>query len=798
MFNDLPELPPSSPETPGRATVPAPARRRSPPMVEAAPDVDWGRYRTAIWRFRWWVLLITLLGTAAGVGASRIVRPVYVARATIWIEGANEKQPGPGPAGSGDLLGATGWVDLVRSYVVVAAVVNDRQLYLTPASPSDSAVFAGFSVAPRFRPGSYRLEVDQAGRGFTLATHDAVVLQRGAAGDSVGGALGFVWLPPAAELSPLRRLEFVVESPHEAASRLAERLRVKTDLEGNFLRVELRGQDPRKITVIVNAVAQRFVAVAADLKRQQLTELVRILGEQLNHSQVNLSAAESALRDLLSKTVSFVADGATPVAPGLQFTHDPGFASYFETKVNLEQVRRDRAAIERLLAQVRDSGLPVDALAAIGAVDRSTELVAALRELTAKRAELRALQQRYTEEHGTVRRLAGEVQALEGRTIPALARVLVSELAARDAELTQRVRAASAELRQIPSLAIEDARLRREVANAERLFTSIQQRYDEARLAEVSTIPEVSVLDAAVEPEEPLLDPTPFLVLVSFLGSLGLAALGAVVLERADRKVRYPDQVTRTMGLPILGAVPHVSWHDGANGDGVSRVIEALRGIRLNVLHAYGTAGPLLVTVTSPGRSDGKSFLTSNLAVAFVDAGYSTLLIDGDIRRGGLHRVLDAARTPGLTDLLAGTAAVQQVIQQAKSYPSLAFIACGSRTRSGPELLSSTAMAGFVTSLRSRYAVILIDSPPLAAGVDACALGTMTGSLVLVLRTGVSDRELVEAKLDVLERLPIRILGAVLNDVRPGGAYRSYAYSLSGYDLHDEEEPPKRILRSVE
>ncbi len=240
------------------------------------------------------------------------------------------------------------------------------------------------------------------------------------------------------------------------------------------------------------------------------------------------------------------------------------------------------------------------------------------------------------------------------------------------------------------------------------------------------------------------------------------------------------------MGLTILGAVPHVQRRNG-DGKDTAPVIEALRGLRLRVVHAHGTAGPALVTVTSPGKGDGKSFVTANLAIAFAEAGYRTLLIDGDIRCGSLHRVLRIARKPGLTELLGGSAPQAQAIK-ATGHASLSFLPCGSRTPSGPELLSTAPMARLITSLRPSYDAILIDSPPLAAGVDAYALGTMTGTILLVLRAGYSNRELAEAKLDVLGNLPVRVLGAVLNDVRLGGEYRYYSYYMAGYDL-DADEP---------
>jgi len=268
---------------------------------------------------------------------------------------------------------------------------------------------------------------------------------------------------------------------------------------------------------------------------------------------------------------------------------------------------------------------------------------------------------------------------------------------------------------------------------------------------------------------------------MGLLAGLGLGVVGAILLDRVDPKVRYPEQVSRDLGLSILGAVPHLRAKDPVE------VVEALRGVRLNLMNEHGP-GPLLVTVTSPGPGDGKSFLSANLALAFADGGHRTVLVDGDIRRGVLHRRFKANRQPGLVDFLNGDVGHDQIVQPTP-YPRLALIGGGTRTQRAPEVLGSQAMTELIAELRGQYDVILVDSPPLTAGVDPFILGTVTGSLLVVLRTGHSHREITGAKLEVLERLPIRLLGAVLNDVPRGAAYGYYAYYsyyLPGYEAVDE------------
>ena len=114
---------------------------------------------------------------------------------------------------------------------------------------------------------------------------------------------------------------------------------------------------------------------------------------------------------------------------------------------------------------------------------------------------------------------------------------------------------------------------------------------------------------------------------------------------------------------------------------------------------------------------------------------------------------------------------------------------CSCQFDCAPEVLGSPAMTQFIADLRNQYDVILVDSPPLTAGVDPFVLGTVTGALLLVLRTGHSHRDITGAKLEVLDRLPIRLLGAVLNDVPHGAAYgyySYYSYYLPGYEAVDE------------
>ena len=110
----------------------------------------------------------------------------------------------------------------------------------------------------------------------------------------------------------------------------------------------------------------------------------------------------------------------------------------------------------------------------------------------------------------------------------------------------------------------------------------------------------------------------------------------------------------------------------------------------------------------------------------------------------------------------------------------------GSRKRNAPELLGTARMRELVETMRERFDVVIVDSPPMGAGIDPFVLGTITGNLMLVLRAGATERDLAEAKLQIVDQLPIRLIGAVLNDVRASmNDYKYYSYSY-GYGAVDE------------
>ncbi|MGH7701466.1 MAG: GumC family protein [Gemmatimonadales bacterium] len=756
--------------------------------IEPQPQgVQWSRYLAAMRRYRWLMLLLTVVGTGLGILSTRFLKPLYTAGATIWIESKPESN---GPIRSGELLNSVAWVELLKTGVVLDSTSLRMKLYLTPAQSRDTILFRDFALADRFATGGFVLTLSDTGNQYDLTTVQGLRVESGTPGDSIGRQAGFLWAPPATLFRQAHKVKFSIVTPREASTGLASDLVTHMAEDGNFLRLTLTGNDPNRIAATLNTLTDQFVSVAAELKRRKLEILANTLAEQVKVTGAQLRDAENALESFRVRTITLPSEGV-PVAAGLRSTEPTVISNFYKQKLDLEDLRRDRKAMEAVLAKARAGGLPVDAFQSIPAVRNAPDLTRALQELSNVEAELRALRYRYTDEHKPVRDLQDRITTLRNETLPAYASALIEQLRTQEQVLEGQISTAARDLQEIPTRTITEQRLDREKISSENLFQTLQNRYEETKLALASSIPDVKVLDAAVPPTQPSTNSAPRIILMGFLLSLALAVGIAILLDRMDKRFQYPEQVTQDLGLSILGAIPAINKVKGSvpNAEEASQVVEAFRTIRLNLAHSYGAAGPVLLTVTSPGSGDGKSFVSSNLALSFAEAGYRTLLIDGDTRRGELHRMFSLDRRPGLMDYLAGSARVEEIVRPS-NHEGLSVMPCGARRHQGPELLGSNAMTKVMAEMKARFGVIIVDSPPLGAGIDPFVLSTATGHMMLVLRTGETDRQMAEAKLKLMDRLPVRILGAVLNDIRAQGTYKYYSY-LYGYAQEEDALKPR-------
>jgi capsular exopolysaccharide synthesis family protein len=191
--------------------------------------------------------------------------------------------------------------------------------------------------------------------------------------------------------------------------------------------------------------------------------------------------------------------------------------------------------------------------------------------------------------------------------------------------------------------------------------------------------------------------------------------------------------------------------------------------------------------VTSSAPGEGKSTVAANLAVTYAEQGARVALVDADLRRPQLHRILPVDRVPGLTEYLTGKAELADVIRRVETVDRLDLIPAGRGVENPPALLDSERFEELVASLRSNYSVVILDTPPLLAVTDAGLVGARVDGAMLVIRANETSADVVERATGQLRRLGASLLGVILNDVPVGGMYASSGYSYYD-DYMDEEE----------
>jgi capsular exopolysaccharide synthesis family protein len=557
-----------------------------------------------------------------------------------------------------------------------------------------------------------------------------------------------------------------------------------------FLFLTMTGTDAKRTAATLNAWVNEFVAYATALKKKNVASVAGILDGQRAYAAANLAKAESELESFRVRTVTEPNEGQT-IAPGIEMTNNPVFGSYFRDRLLADSYQRDREALERILETGRQDGtITREAVLSIPLVNgdpAAENLRRALTEQADREVVLRRLSESYTDENQRIIDAKASLASLRTGIIPSAMSTYLSELRRREQSIKATVAQSSKDLRSIPVRTIEEQRLKRQVEASAELYRNLNLKASEAMLAEKATVPDVEVIDAAVAPLLPTKNTALIIILGALAAALALGAGVAILLDQLDKRFRYPEQATNDLGLFVLGVVPVVaSAKKRKSVDTAAQVVEAFRTIRMNVRYAADPARPLAFTITSPGPGDGKSLISSNLALSFAESGARTLLIDADIRRGELSKVFGTSSRPGLVEYLEGTALIAEVLHPVNAHPNLSLMPGGARKRRAPELLATARLTQLIGQMSAEYDVVIVDSPPLGAGFDAFALATATGNMALVLRSGITDRKMAEAKMAVVDTLPVRVMGTVLNGIKLVGAYQYYSY-YQDYAAKDEE-----------
>jgi succinoglycan biosynthesis transport protein ExoP len=282
-------------------------------------------------------------------------------------------------------------------------------------------------------------------------------------------------------------------------------------------------------------------------------------------------------------------------------------------------------------------------------------------------------------------------------------------------------------------------------------------------------------------------------MLLGLLGGIGLAFL----FEHLDDTVKLPEDLERLAQLPVLGILPKLPSSTAATlatsayDDPRSAFAEATRSLRTALLFSTPERAPRVLHVTSPGLAEGKTTITLNLAITFTQLGHKVLLIDCDLRRPALHRVLDLDTNRGLTHYLTSDSIGPGDVTQYAHIPNLFAIPAGPVPPNPAELLESARMVDFLALAAEKFDYVLLDGPPILGLADSLIPASLARGTVVVVEAATTRRDHLIGALKRLAGAQARVLGGIFNKLSRRDSAYSYYHS---YYYYGNEAPPERRL----
>lgn len=348
---------------------------------------------------------------------------------------------------------------------------------------------------------------------------------------------------------------------------------------------------------------------------------------------------------------------------------------------------------------------------------------------------------------------------------------------------------------------------RRSINQEQILYSHIIKRLEELDIVSGFGGYDAQVITPPTEAEK--ISPRGSLVLpmALFLGLLLGGGL-AYLVELTDKSFRSPEDVRRRLGLPIMGLIPRLKYitkefaHVG-EGEAqldpnictwyraVSTESEAYRGVRTALYFSTRGQGRKIIQITSPNQGDGKSLLAVNLAVSIAQSGKRVLLVDADLRRPNVDKLLGVSNSVGFASVLGGLADVNEAICDTV-VPGLSVIPCGELPPNPSELLTAPRLHEALEWMRDHYDYVVVDTPPLLAVTDPSVVAPQVDGVILTLRSTKKGRVEAERAKEILDSLGVNIFGIVLNAITP--AQNGEVYGYSGYENHEGAAQNDKVL----
>ncbi|MBN2092543.1 polysaccharide biosynthesis tyrosine autokinase [candidate division KSB1 bacterium] len=763
---------------------------------EEEGSFDLNKFLNGIKKRKWLVAIIIFLVTIPWMIYVKLEAPIYEAETVLRFKDY--------AAENYSYIQRTRWTELssqrflrkVAQELGLSLHINNKE---SKKNINRHQIFKDFSTSSEPKAGDYSLTFGDYGafelRYFPSDIKEGVVLDSGYVSDytynsfSMNG-LKFTFVENIDSLPP--EVHFTIQKIKSAVETLQSQLMVSFREDATLLNLRLSGSDPILVAKTVNSLAEIYKRESIDIKESDTSKKLRILKQQLELAEEKLNKSSGALKEF-------------------ERTHFLGLDSELgsqtqeretvRTQIDALEMEKERliSMIDRLNTEIQNSGrrystslkLHFNSLLQMPTFDTNSEI----RILGNKLAELESRREsqlnRVTEDHPTIKQLNDEILSVYWQ-IESAAKTHLDALNLRIRQSQRRISTIDQRLNSMPQEKLHQQELEREWQRDQENFDKLKTEVQTLEMNLTVETENIEIFQKAEVPELPVNADKKKRALIGFLVSIVLGLGVAILLEFMDKSIQTTDDIKKFLKLKVMGTIPVINFtgtDDFKDEEKIKKIDEqivthdysptpigeAYRSLRTNLLFSKqnGKIHTLVITSTAPG--DGKSFTSSNIAISMAQQRSNTLLVDADLRRGVIHNTFGISKEPGFTNFLTNSHTFSQVIRETY-IPNLSVVPCGSLIPNPSEVLGSLQMKRFLEQAKRRFEIIIFDSPPLNAATDAVVIGTQVDGVVLVVRSGVTNRDVAKLKLEMFRNVPAKILGVVLNGAEANLAHDGYSY----------------------
>lgn len=730
--------------------------------VEREDVLDLGKSVSFLYDYRWVVLGVTLAFTLLGTFYALVAQPIYEANILIQVDDSAAKSGNGAPKNIQsdlstvfDIKTATASeMEVLRSRTVVSRAVDNSLTYIT-AQPNYFPVIGAWIARQR-------KDVSAPG-----------LLRYG----------GYAWGAERISVSAFSVPESLEEKPFVLTAmadgryrvtnkdgivfegRVGELVTISTDAGDISLRVDrLRGEPGVDFNLVRYSRLETVERVQKNLKISENRKDSGIIDVTLEGERPDATAA--ILNEIGSEYVRQNVERKSEKArKSLDFLDRqlPDLKAQLEASENrFKEFRRQNRTF--------DLGTEAKAM-----LDQTVWVQTRLTELDQKQSELSV---RYHDAHPEI-----------------------VEIDQQATTLNQRLATLENRIRQLPELEQEALRLNRDVKVNTELYTTLLATAQQLRLVTSSEVGNARLLDSAETPVKPIRPKRILVVLMSLMGGLFVGVLAAFGKKNLFGRIDDPEEIEQLLRVPVSGTIPYSDSQErllGRNHEPGRKLpilpfdapydsaIESLRRLRTSIQFSMLESPNNVIMVTGPTPGVGKSFVAVNFSAVLASFGKRVLLIDGDLRAGNLHRYFGLSRTNGITEAISEKTELEKVIHR-NVVENVDFISTGELTTKPTELLAHGNFGSMIAAFRSRYDVVLIDTAPVLAVSDALVVASHAGSILNVVRGGLSTMSEIEEATKHLNQAGHSVTGVVFNDLKARFARYGYGSRYGKYPFLESE-----------